>query len=99
MSLTDSNMATDTVGHIQASAAQNNQLLHKLAQAEYAPSALQQQQVYIKDLRSQLAQVDVFLKNQQTKLNHERHDYEKYKESTVHHFTHKVVGKREDFEA
>jgi hypothetical protein len=70
-----------------------------LAQVEYAPSALEQQQVYIKKLRTEVAQVDDFLKNYQTKLNQERHDCEKYKESTVRRFAHKVVGKHEDFEA
>lgn len=82
---------------IQQAAEQNARLLQGLHETDAAPSQLQQQNAYIKDLESQIANTTKRVDGLKRKTAAELKDHEKYRDSTVRRFAHKASGRKEKF--
>ncbi|KAE8849022.1 hypothetical protein HRS9122_03038 [Pyrenophora teres f. teres] len=82
---------------IQQAAHQNEQLLRGLEETDSAPSQLKQQNAYIADLESQIANINERVKDLKKKTASELKDHEKYRDSHFRRFAHKASGKKERF--
>lgn len=78
-------------------ASQHAQLLQGLAETDHAPSQLQQQDAYLKDLKAQEASTSKRVEDLRKKTNLELKDHKKYSESTFRRFAHKASGRKERF--
>jgi hypothetical protein len=82
---------------IQQAAHQNEQLLRGLEETDSAPSQLKQQNAYIADLESQIANTTKRVNDLKKKTATELKDHEKYRDSTFRRFAHKASGKKDKF--
>jgi hypothetical protein len=82
---------------IQQAAHQNEQLLRGLEETDSAPSQLKQQNAYIADLDSQIANTTKRVNDLKKKTASELKDHEKYRDSHFRRFAHKASGKKEKF--
>lgn len=85
--------------HILATVDRQKDLLQKLAQTDYANSALKQTNEYIKDLEGQILKLERRLKQLESKTSQEQKDHKKYHESTVRRMAYHVSGHKEKFES
>lgn len=88
---------TSIQSKIQEAAEKNNSLLQGLQETDGAPAQLKQQNEYIKDLDHQIASTDQRVKSSRRKAHDELQDHEKYRDSTVRRFAHKISGRKEQF--
>jgi chromosome segregation ATPase len=82
---------------IQQAAHQNEQLLRGLEETDSAPSQLKQQNAYIADLDSQIANTTKRVNDLKSKTATELKDHEKYRDSHFRRFAHKASGKKDKF--
>ncbi|KAI2480417.1 hypothetical protein Ptr902_08598 [Pyrenophora tritici-repentis] len=82
---------------IQQAAHQNEQLLRGLEETDSAPSQLKQQNAYMADLESQIANINERVKDLKKKTASELKDHQKYRDSHFRRFAHKASGKKERF--
>lgn len=82
---------------IQEAAEQNASLLQGLHETDAAPSQLRQQNAYIRDLDSQIANTTKRVTDLKRKTEAELKDHEKYRDSTIRRFAHKASGRKEKF--
>jgi hypothetical protein len=82
---------------IQEAASQNASLLQGLHETDSAPSQLQQQDAYIKDLDHQIATINKRVTDLKRKTATELKDHEKYRDSNIRRFAHKATGRKEKF--
>jgi hypothetical protein len=82
---------------IQEAANQNASLLQGLHDTDAAPSQLQQQNGYIKDLDQQIANINKRVADLKRKTATELKDHEKYRDSNLRRFAHKATGRKEKF--
>lgn len=82
---------------IQQAAHHNEQLLRGLEETDSAPSQLKQQNAYIADLDSQIANTTKRVNDLKRKTASELKDHEKYRDSHFRRFAHKASGKKEKF--
>ncbi|KAH6639182.1 hypothetical protein C7974DRAFT_127202 [Boeremia exigua] len=83
---------TSIQSRVHDAAYQHSLLLQGLAETDHAPSQLQQQDAYLKDLRAQEARTSKRVEDLRKKTEIERQDHEKYSESTFRRFAHKASG-------
>ncbi|KAF3039681.1 hypothetical protein E8E12_000657 [Didymella heteroderae] len=88
---------TSIQSKVHEAASQHAQLLHGLAETDQAPSQLQQQDAYLKDLKAQEASTTKRVEALRKKTNLELKDHKKYSESTFRRFAHKATGRQERF--
>ena len=88
-----------TQERIISSASQNEELLQALSETDYASSALNQTNAYIRDIESQIATETKTLSALTKRVNEELHDHEKYRDSRMRRLAYKMSGKKEKFEA
>ncbi|KAF8816955.1 hypothetical protein BYT27DRAFT_7229196 [Phlegmacium glaucopus] len=84
---------------IVANAAYHASLLTAISQFEYVPSAKKHQISYIKDIEGQLATIQGEVAQLAEKTKKERKEHETLRDSTGRRFAHKLLGKREKYEA
>lgn len=82
---------------IQEAASQNAMLLQGLQETDSAPSQLQQQDAYIRDLEHQINSTSKRVADLKRKTASELKDHEKYRDSTLRRFAHKATGRKEKF--
>jgi hypothetical protein len=82
---------------IQQAASQNASLLQGLHETDSAPSQLEQQNAYIKDLDRQIAETTKRVTDLKRKTATELKDHEKYRDSHIRRFAHKATGQKEKF--
>jgi hypothetical protein len=82
---------------IQEAASQNASLLQGLHETDSAPSQLQQQNAYIRDLDNQISNINKRVADLKRKTATELKDHEKYRDSTLRRFAHKATGRKEKF--
>ncbi|KAF1846387.1 uncharacterized protein K460DRAFT_367189 [Cucurbitaria berberidis CBS 394.84] len=90
-------MMTSTHTKIQEAAGRNAQLLQGLHETDAAPSQLQQQDAYIKDLDSQTLTTTQRVNDLKQKTAAELKEHEKYRDSSVRRFAHKASGRKDKF--
>jgi chromosome segregation ATPase len=88
---------SSTYQKIQEAASQNASLLQGLHETDSAPSQLQQQDAYIKDLDHQITNINKRVTDLKRKTATELKDHEKYRDSNVRRFAHKATGRKEKF--
>jgi len=84
---------------IIANAAYHTRLLTVIGQFEHVPSAKKHQISYIKDIEGQLATIQEEVAQLAEKTKKERKEHEALRDSTGRRFAHKLMGKREKYEA
>ena len=82
---------------VHEAASQHARLLQGLAETDQAPSQLQQQDAYLKDLKAQEISTSKRVEDLRKKTNLELKDHKKYSESTFRRFAHKASGRKERF--
>ncbi|KAF2822715.1 hypothetical protein CC86DRAFT_330497, partial [Ophiobolus disseminans] len=82
---------------IQEAASQNASLLQGLHETDSAPSQLEQQNAYIKDLEHHIATTTKRVNDLKRSTAAELEDHEKYRDSTMRRFAHKATGQKEKF--
>lgn len=88
---------TSIQSRVHEAASQHAHLLQSLAETDQAPSQLQQQDAYLKDLKAQEASTLKRVEDLRKKTNLELKDHKKYSESTFRRFAHKATGRKERF--
>ena len=84
---------------IFSAATQNANLLHSLANTDYAGPALKQHIVYVDDLKRQLSKNEKLLDHLASRTRAELKDHEKYRDSHIEKFAYKIGGRKEIFDA
>jgi len=84
---------------IVANADYHTRLLKTIAELEYVPSAKKHQQAYIKDLENEVANSQSRILKLAEKTKKERKEHEALRDSTGRRFAHKLLGKKEQYEA
>lgn len=92
-------MATDIQTQIKHAAARNTELLSTLTQTDYASPSLKEQERYIGELKAEIAASDKLILELEKKRKIELSEHEKYRDSNVKRFLHKIVGQRNKFDA
>ncbi|KAJ3881407.1 hypothetical protein F5051DRAFT_397180 [Lentinula edodes] len=94
-------MSTSTLSQIRSSASYHLSLLQTLESLQYAPSALNQQSKYLRDLQAELASVQKEVKQLGEKTKKERKEHEELRDSTTRRLAARLKGKSglEKFEA
>ncbi|KAF2623118.1 hypothetical protein BU25DRAFT_414638 [Macroventuria anomochaeta] len=82
---------------VHKAASQHAQLLQGVAETDHAPSQLQQQDAYLKDLKAQETNTSKRVEDLRKKTAVELKGHKKYSESTFRRFTHKASGRKERF--
>ena len=88
---------TSIQSKVHEAASQHAQLLQGLSETDHAPSQLQQQDAYLKDLKAQETNTLKRVEDLRKKTNLELKDHKKYSESTFRRFAHKASGRKERF--
>lgn len=83
---------------ILSSASQNDELLSTLAQTDYAPSAIEQNNAYIQSLKDEIQELEKLIRRLQARTAFEKADHEKYRDSTMRRLAYKIGGKKEKFD-
>jgi chromosome segregation ATPase len=84
---------------ILSAAARNDDLIRILGETDYAPSALRQTTVYVKELQSQIAAEEKNVKVLGYKLQKEQSEHEAYRDSRMKRLAYKMSGQKEKFAA
>lgn len=84
---------------IVANADYHTRLLNTIAELEYVPSAKKHQGSYIKDLEKQVSASEQRIIRLAEKTKKERKEHEVLRDATTKRFAHKLLGKREKYEA
>ena len=84
---------------IIANAEHHSKLLKAIAELEYVPSAKRQQSAYMKDLENKLAECKRQIEVSAKKTAKERKEHEALRDSTGKRLAHRLIGKREQYEA
>ncbi|KAH9477103.1 hypothetical protein JR316_0011019 [Psilocybe cubensis] len=84
---------------IVANAGYHTRLLNTIAELEYVPVAKKNQSSYIKDLENQVSASQQRIIRLAEKTKKERKEHEALRDATTKRFAHKLLGKREKFEA
>lgn len=84
---------------IVANAEHHAKLLQTIAGLEYVPAATKQQTVYIADLEAQLRGSGARIAACAQKTAKERREHEALKNATGKRLAHKLLGKKEQYEA
>ncbi|GAP84959.1 hypothetical protein SAMD00023353_0802850 [Rosellinia necatrix] len=84
---------------LRSAASRNEELLRILSDTDNAPSALEQQKRYIRDLSSQIDDVTKRLEGLKREKSKEQKDHEKYRDSVMKRWAYKVTGKQDKFAA
>ncbi|KAJ3916480.1 hypothetical protein F5877DRAFT_80841 [Lentinula edodes] len=94
-------MSTSTLSQIRSSASYHLSLLQTLESLQYAPSALNQQSKYLRDLQAELTSVKKEVKQLGEKTKKERKEHEELRDSTTRRLAARLKGKSglEKFEA
>lgn len=82
---------------IREASDRNAALLRSLAETDYAPPALEEQQRFISDLEKELGGTEQHLKRLAGKRRSELKDHERYRDSNVRRFMYKATGQKEKF--
>ena len=90
---------SETEEAIIANAAYHTRLLNTIDQLQYIPSAKKHQINYIEDLEGQLATIQKEVAQFTEKTKKERKEHESLRDSTGRRLAHKLLGKREKYEA
>jgi septal ring factor EnvC (AmiA/AmiB activator) len=92
-------MMSATTDVVLENTAYNVQLLAAIAELDYVPPALEQQESYLAGLEKEWAQLtdEITFLEEQTKK--ERKEHEALRDSTTRRFAAKITGKKEKFEA
>lgn len=90
------NMSIDA---IHTFAPRSEELLAALQQTDYAEAALKQQDLYVQDLRKELADLDWHIERYEVKTNIEKKEFEQYRDSTMKRFAYKIGGQKEKFKS
>ncbi|KAF9690734.1 hypothetical protein EKO04_011438 [Ascochyta lentis] len=88
---------TSIQSRVHEAASQHAQILQGLSETDHAPSQLQQQDAYLRDLKAQEAHTSKRVEEFQKKTGLELKDHKKYSESTFRRFAHKASGRKERF--
>lgn len=89
---------SSTQHQIRAASQRNQELLKGLADTDYAPSALEQNNKHIEDLSAQLKLSEKLVQKLQLATQRERKEHLKYEESTVRRFALRMTGQKEKFQ-
>ncbi|PPR05094.1 hypothetical protein CVT24_010081 [Panaeolus cyanescens] len=89
----------DTTEAIVANADYHSRLLAIISELEYVPTARRQQTSYVKDLQAQLDGIIARVAQLAEKTKKERKEHEALRDATAKRFAHKLMGKKEKFEA
>ncbi|KAF4611627.1 hypothetical protein D9613_003902 [Agrocybe pediades] len=84
---------------IVANADYHSRLLKTIAELEYVSSAKKHQEVYIKDLENEVAKGQKRIVQLAEKTKKERKEHEALRDSTSRRLAHRLLGKREQYEA
>ena len=84
---------------IISSSNENNELLSTLAETDYAPSAIQQNNTYINSLKDEIKELERVINLLQVRTAYEKADHEKYRNSTMRRLAYKIGGQKEKFES
>ncbi|KAL3425567.1 hypothetical protein PVAG01_02358 [Phlyctema vagabunda] len=82
---------------ILAASSQNSSLLTTLSQTDHAPSALQQTNLYLQNLQSQIDHALKDLQEISRKVAAEFKDHKKYRDSTMRRLAYKMGRRSQDF--
>jgi len=85
--------------NIVANAQYHSQLLASIAELEYVPSALTQQESFIANLEAQRSQTEAAISKLAKATKKERKEHESLRDSTARRLAHKLTGRKEKFEA
>jgi septal ring factor EnvC (AmiA/AmiB activator) len=83
---------------ILANASHHARLLSSIAEFDYAPSALTQQQQYLADLKYQHEEIQKEVERLAKITKKERKEHESARDSKVMKMAYRIVGKKEKFE-
>lgn len=89
----------DTTEAIVANADYHSKLLAIISELEYVPTARRQQTSYVRDLQAQLDGIIARVAQLTEKTKKERKEHEALRDATAKRFAHKLVGKKEKYEA
>ncbi|PPQ95779.1 hypothetical protein CVT26_015919 [Gymnopilus dilepis] len=90
---------SDAQEAIVANADYHTGLLSTIAELDYVPAAKEHQIKYIEDLETQLATSKSQVEQLSQKTKKERKEHEALRDSTTRRLAHKLLGKKEQFEA
>ncbi|KZM20777.1 uncharacterized protein EKO05_0002618 [Ascochyta rabiei] len=90
-------MMTSIQPKVHEAASQHAQIIQGLSETDQAPSQLQQQDAYLKDLKTQEAHTSKRVEELRKKTGLELEDHKKYSESTFRRMAHKASGRKERF--
>ncbi|KAF5329452.1 hypothetical protein D9619_009108 [Psilocybe cf. subviscida] len=90
---------TESQEAIVSNANYHTRLLQTISDLEYVPSARKQQTTYVGDLRGELAKKKALVEELVKTTAKERKDHQTLRDSTSRRFAHKIMGKREKYEA
>jgi hypothetical protein len=90
---------TESQEAIVSNANYHTQLLQTISNLEYVPAARRQQTSYVEDLRSELGKKKGLVAELVKTTAKERKEHETLRDSTSRRFAHKIMGKREKYEA
>ncbi|KAF9484155.1 hypothetical protein BDN70DRAFT_872854 [Pholiota conissans] len=84
---------------IIANADHHSSLLKTIASLDYVPAAQKEQGRYIKDLEEQIQETRELIVKCKQKTAKERKEHEALRDSTARRLAHKLIGKKEQYEA
>ena len=84
---------------IQSNAALHEQLSTSLAELDYAPSALQQQSSYFKELEAQVKDLDSIIQQLTKRTTKEKKEFEELRDSMTSRLRYKLQGKKEKYQS
>jgi hypothetical protein len=88
-----------TTQAITENAAYHAELLASIAELDYAPSALDQQEKYLADLKQQRVKIQKDVERLTKITKKERKEHESLRDSVGKKFMYRIAGKKEKFEA
>lgn len=85
---------TDIQSNIAKFAPKNEELLETLRKTDYAEASLKQQEVYVRDLENELAQLARAIAKYELQTKIEKAEFEKYRDSNIKRFAYKLGGSK-----
>ncbi|KAJ7054704.1 hypothetical protein C8F01DRAFT_1162628 [Mycena amicta] len=89
----------DASDSVRQNAAYHAQLLEAIAELDYVPPALDEQQKMIASLEAQATQTSQTIRTLEKKTKKERKEHEALRDSTARRFAAKITGRKDKFEA
>jgi hypothetical protein len=90
---------TESQEAIVSNANYHTRLLQTISDHEYVPAARKQQMTYVEDLRRELNNKKALVTELEKTTAKERKDHATLRDSTSRRFAHKIMGKKEKYEA